>query len=313
MESFDILIGFIGGMTLAILGGLCVRIAKRYFATYRHGQRQKHIVREVFASAMSEKSLFRIEILQEGNKAFYAEGYCLAIQKKAMTLECTKISNIKHTQDMPCFAFLETYYNGKQAFFHFASHILSVDKGREQARMFLALPTHLELGQKRNFLRCKPPQDAIMAMGIWVLADGEDLPTHKGKIKDPLFMYRRHKTNSMNLNNISAGGVLISIVEHTMGEVFDQLSDGTNVLFLLGLGITKGNKKPLALWLSCRVTSLRHVEEDELWLLGMRFDSWASFDNAIPEIQWFSTSRGKSIPQVATWVMQEHLEQTKFL
>ncbi len=67
-------------------------------------------------------------------------------------------------------------------------------------------------------------------------------------------------------------------------------------------------------WLSCRVRSLVHAEQDKLWQMSVRFEAWALLketEEGAEKNAWFPTDADQSVPPLATWIMRAHMEQTK--
>ncbi len=69
--------------------------------------------------------------------------------------------------------------------------------------------------------------------------------------------------------------------------------------------------KPLALWLSCRVCALTHMEKNDIWQLNLRFENWSLIQEKVDVIEWFPTDTNQSIPLLATWIMRAHMETLK--
>ncbi len=312
MEMTDVLLSFAGGIAVAVLLYKGIHIGRKHIVLLRQRRRHERIVFEALNLALVQTSACRIELTDGESTGASVEGVCTEVSKDYISIDCSSSATVLHWRHRRCHVSFEVRKDKKKAYYHFPSVIFETDKLGSRVALYIDMPDALELGQKRSFLRCRPVKDKTVLMGLWVIPTGQALPLRRDDVKAALFMYKRNESNYIKLNNISAGGVLVTIEEKAMEGNSLCLKNGTQVLFLLVLESGEESKKPLALWLSCRVTSLRHVEREKAWMLGMRFENWATVESESKPIVWFPTDKDKSIPQLAAWVMRTHLGQNKF-
>ncbi len=313
MEMTDVLLSFAGGIVSAILLYKGLHVGRRYLVALRQRRRHERIVYDALSLAWTQRSVCRVEATEGPSRGNAVEGVCTEVSKDYLAIECPSSVTVAQLCRCTCHVSFEVRKDKKRSYYHFASIIFETDRQGENISLYIDMPDHLELGQKRSFLRCRPLKESIMVMGLWIVPGGQPLPVKRDEVKAALFMYKRNENNYMGLDNVSAGGVLISVADRAMTGKTECLKNGTHVLLLLVLESGEESKKPLALWLSCRVTSLRRVEREKIWMLGMRFENWATVEAENRDIVWFPADKEKSIPQLAAWVMRAHLGQNKLL
>ena len=305
--------------TLLIILGLVVAIGivfwvgqriAAYLASKRSLSVRTRIARDIISASIDQRSTYRLEVQRGEFKGYKAEGQCVQITDMWLVLDMGGAFASDHWDGEEVLVFFQTSFRRKPSFYQFHAVIAGVHKKMHTTILRLPIPPHLDPGQKRSFLRVTPQHGAVLGVGMWPISDTAPLPVSVSKLAPPLLNYRPGKAELLGLDNISAGGMRLTVDKSIdLGSMVD-LDKGSHILCLLVLKHMEENKRPLAFWLACCITSA--IKEGEHCnYVGTRFTNWALMETGLDQICWFPINKDKSVAPLATWVMRHHLEQNK--
>lgn len=197
-----------------------------------------------------------------------------------------------------------TYYN-------FVSPILSVRKaGDEFIHMAVAWPTHLELEQKRGFLRVDPPRTFILELELW---PEETIKSRRGRFGEPatwgtpiLRLNPHLEVPDVEVQNISGGGLRLEIPADSIRR--DQKLFEPACRFLMRLVLVEPEaEQPMEFYLALR---LQNAYGDPGPLghktYGFRFLSFGVPSDAPGDsLSWKTAASG--VPALDDWAFRRHL------
>ncbi len=312
MELTQVLLFFSACIIGAIFLYWIIPLGKKKLFEYKHNARKKRLIADLINKSISQRSKFRIEILDgtlEGNSC---EGVCSLSRNNQISIELVETFAAQQLKNSSCRIFFQIMQGKKIAFFHFNATCLDTSRRKDFTTAIFNIPLQIESGQKRKSLRCVPPRDSILGVGVWKLGKDQPLPTKKGDIAQPLFAYRPRHNNIMGLQNISAGGIrLLFQKENEDSELIKKFKMGEHILCLLMISTPFLEKKNLALWVSCRVVSKVYQKKEKAWQLGLSFAAWASMDEGKKEIFWFPNDENSCVPALAPVILRWNIEQNK--
>ncbi len=311
MQVSHVLLFFSACIIGAIFLYWIIPLIRKRMIDYQNNARKVRIINDLLNRAIGQRSKFNIEVTDGELKGFAGEGICAVADGQHMEIEIADTFAAQQLQDCHCRIFFQVIHTNTIGFFHFSEKCINVSRRGAIAILTFVLPSQLESGQKRKTLRCKPPQDAINAIGVWGIAPDQPLPTKKDDIKDPIFTYQPRKQNVIALKDISAGGMHLLYRPKEDNDKSQQLKVGSHVLCLLMLNIPQTEKKILALWASCRVVSQSFDEKEKIWSIGLSFVTWAGMDEGKSEIIWFPNDENGSIPILAPVILRWNMQQNK--
>ncbi len=247
MQTTDVFWGCAAGIVLAIVTYNIVGRVRKAYTFYRQRAKSKKIVQDFLHASIPQRSTFRLEVLQGEFKGLYAEGVCSAVDAKSFRLQVTNAFGVHQWTDAPISMFFPITQDEVQTFYHFSAVAHSADRNENYTELTFAVPPSISPGQNRAFLRFTPPKPLVLAFGLWLMQGARPLPLHKEELAKPFLLYKLHANNTMELDNISAGGMRVFIHESGMNYKGELFKPGAHVLFLLVLvGKNLGkNKKEL--------------------------------------------------------------------
>ncbi len=310
MKVTNILIFFASSIAFAIFLQWFLTFVKKKIFIHRHNTKKTRFITELINKSMDQRCRFRLEVTAGELKGSNSEGVCVVAKNGQLCIELTETFAAQQWKDSPCLIFFQINKSSKISYFHFAGKCLDARRKGDITNLYFAIPEQLEPGQKRKSLRCIPPKGSITGFGLWPLRPDKPLPVHKTDIGKPLVIYRPNQSNSIAISDISAGGMCMVMRPHSEGSGLSSLKAGTRILGLVMLKGLNTNKKPVALWLSCRIISVTHLEKKNIWRICIRFDTWASMNEENSEILWFPNDESGCVPTLGNlilhWNMQIH-------
>ncbi len=303
-----IILFFASSIGFAIFLYWLVPFCKKFLYMRSHNKRKQGLIIELLNRSMAQRSKFRIEVMDGELKGSASEGVCTLAKNNQLCIELIETFAAQQWKGSNCLIFFQFSQANKIVFFHFPSKCLDASRKGDITNLYFEMPTQLEPGQKRKSLRCVPPKGSIAGFGLWPLQPDKPLPTHKNEIAKPLVTYRVNQSNSIALADISAGGACILLRPDNESAMLHYLKPGSRVLALLMLRQPELDAKPLALWVSCLAISMEHLEKKNVWRLCLRFETWASMDDAKNDIMWFPNDENGCVPTLSSLVLRWNMK-----
>lgn len=201
-----------------------------------------------------------------------------------------------------------------QVSYKFSSAIQNVEAGKNKTRLRLSFPADLDAGQKRNFIRVRPPRAEVRVIGIWKLDPATPIPRDTGEIGRPLIYYKQDMAAApVQVEDISATGMALRFDLSSLSVLPETLEKDAQLLCLLIYHINREDRV-VTFWCTLDVLHARQVEgENPALLLGTIFTNWAVLEQGKSEISWFHSTPARGVSPITQWVMGIDREQKKLL
>ncbi len=311
MKITDVLLFFASSIAFAIFLYWIIPLCKNKIYTYRHNARRKKLIADLMNRSMAQRSKFRLEVLDGDLKGSACEGVCSLAKNNKLSIEVIETFGAQQWKDCTCIIFFQIIQKKKTLFFYFSEKCIDARRRGDITNLDFEIPLQLESGQKRKSLRCVPPKDALLGLGLWALPPERPLPTSKGEIAKPMYAYRPKQNSGIALADVSAGGACMYIKPAGEEVVSSKLKAGTRILTLLMLNTTAIYKKNTALWISGHIISVDFSERDKIWRICLRFEAWATMNDSKNEIMWFPNDENGCIPTLSQLVLRWNMQINK--
>lgn len=193
-------------------------------------------------------------------------------------------------------------------FYTFISSVTGVQQKKDIYYLVLAMPSKVELGQKRRHLRLEiPPQD-IKDFRIWpATEDGafhfESDPT---SWPPPLAVYTREDPECVRIVDLSGGGIKLSFDPARYASLDDFVAQHPILFMRLELMPVPKMELPVFIVAARLRTKAQDMDSGTL-MLGYEFVECCK--SPAPEIiDWVKIEPEKGIDDLVTWVFKRHLE-----
>ncbi len=312
MQLSHVLLGCAIGIAFAVIVYGVGQKIQQILLQRRASVARKGIILHILNLALSQRSSFILEVANGEFEGVGAEGICHSLTDETLIINVSDAFASHQWVGSTIVFFFAVTENGKQAFYHFKGQCIEAKRASSITTLIIAFPAYIEAGQRRHFLRYTPPIENIYGLGLWLWSHTKPLPNLKTSLGKPYLSYQPETDNALFLDNVSAGGLRFGMHEDFMPEDKSCLEKGTPLIFHVSLQSYEDEKKTLALWLSCRVTSLVNTEEEkDLWYVGVRFENWAQITQESQNFVWFPVDKDKCIAPLASWVMRSSIGQNK--
>ena len=198
------------------------------------------------------------------------------------------------------------------AFFKFQSTVQQVKGSYEKSYIMLAMPKEIDAGQKRHFIRVKPPKDLVRAIGVWEMDPAKPIPRNTCEIGRPLLHYKAGMENELvQVADISATGMALRFPAESLEDKPVDLNKGSQLLCLIIYQVSKDDRV-VTFWCTCDVLNIRMQNGPEpALILGTEFSNWAVLEQGKSEINWFHSTPKSGVSPITQWVMQMDIQQRK--
>lgn len=300
---------------IAVLVVLCITaiIAQTYIQRQRQMAQRKAIIRQMLETAQEQNEIFDIKILDETASH---KGLAALLQNISPTSLGMEVLNFVSTALVG--VTVEVYFRATlpegPAFYKFRGTIQSVESSRKKSLLRITSPEDLAEGQKRVFIRIKPPKDKVSVIGVWQMDRSKPIPRNTSEIDRPLLHYKRGmEKEPVHLENISATGMALSFTMEDLDIMPVDLDKGSQLLCLIIYHAGK-DEKVVTFWCTCKVLHARvHEEPSPTLVLGMEFTNWAVLEQGKSDIHWFHSTPSHGVSPITQWVIQMDIEQRKLL
>lgn len=294
-----------------VLFGVGQRVYTRYF-TKRTTDAMGRIAKDTIHIAIDQRSFFRLDFLSSELRGHKAEGPCVGIKGNHLYIDVVgRFATVEWRSEKVRVLF-QTTFKRKPSYYQFNTTVTDVRRQGSNTILTLLVPSYLDPGQKRNSLRITPYKKSILGLGLWPMPKGMALPTSLEELPPSLLSYRPEKVETIMLDNLSAGGMRLTMDKHVPLSPEMPMEKGSRVLALLILEASEEGGKSLALWLVSKILMIQEPDE-KVYNFGIRFSHWAMMERQKRPLAWFPLSENDSVAPLAAWVIRHHMEQTKML
>ena len=301
-------------VVVILLAALCATLVliRERVQGLRHEAHRRDIIRNLLDVAQSQNEIFDVCLLDKGAIHKSISGMLASIQDSTLEVEVLSFVSreLINTQ-------VEVYFRALQeegpSFYKFRSTIQRVEGSNVKFRITLSFPKDIDAGQKRHFIRVKPPKDQIRVIGVWEIDAAKPIPRSTGEIGKPLLHYKQGmETETVQVADISATGMALRFSMESLEIRPVDLDKGSQLLCLI-IYHTDKDDQVVTFWCTCTVINTRVQEEPTPSLtLGTEFTNWAILEPGKAEINWFQSKQASGVSPITQWVMQMDIKQRKF-
>ena len=205
----------------------------------------------------------------------------------------------------------------------------------KRARLEIAMPTGMQLGQKRNFYRVKPVPRSVRVVALWHHPEDTPLPMSTSEIGQPLFSFTnpsellepvpeegeeaqtrraakaepRAEQPPIPLEDISGSGMGLRLPRP---ENLEAIETGMHLLCLLVYNESSTEASLVRFWCLGKLVNIREPKDDHgSVVFGMEFSHWAILEPDSKEINWFPHAPASGVGPITQWVIKQDLEQNR--
>ncbi|MDR2819903.1 MAG: hypothetical protein LBB60_05165 [Desulfovibrio sp.] len=294
---------------------LCVVVVMRSrMQTNKYAARRKNVVNRILEQAQEQNESLDIKMLDDETGK---NGLAATLQHMRNDgIEVDVLSYVPRDWEQ---TWVDVYFrvtqNNRISFYKFRSKIVSVKAQGNRSIIVLARPEDLEVGQKRNFIRIRPPKETVRVIGLWHLDPGKPVPKDTSEIGAPVIHYKLGMKNEpVQVENISATGLGLRFPMEAPDVNPVNLDKGSHLLCLVIYNLDAKEDQVVTFWCTCEVVNARVLADSEnVLVLGTQFTNWSVLEPGKSEIHWFNCSPTKGVAPITQWVMHMDKKQRKFM
>lgn len=198
--------------------------------------------------------------------------------------------------------------NREPYFYTFASTVTGLRQAGELYHLTLAVPTRVELGQKRRHLRLEVPPKDIKEFQIWPAAeDGSfHFESDRSKWPEPLAVYTRDGHEGLRVADLSGGGIKLRFDPRRYKDLDDFVVRHPILFMRLELEPVGGMEFPPCFMAARLRTKAQDFDHGTL-MLGYEFVECCNEDGS-ETIDWVKIEPERGIDALVTWIFKRHLE-----
>ncbi|MDR2055977.1 MAG: hypothetical protein LBQ10_08955 [Desulfovibrio sp.] len=298
-EYFLIILGIV------VLLGIALTFLRKKHQIQKLAARRRTILIDLLRKAQEQNEIFNIKLLGEEGGKYGLSALLLKINDHQLEMEVLEYVPMEWVDTNIDVYFRVTLQEGP-IFYKFRAVVQKVRAQSQRSHLFVTPPQDLEVGQKRNFIRVRPPQESVRAVAVWYLDPTRPIPRTTAEVGPPLFHYRYGMDAApVVLENISSTGFALRFALSVPAEPPEHLAKGSQLLCLVIYSADEHNEQFNLFWSTNEIVNSR-VEEGEnpTLVLGTMFTNWAMLGQGKTEIHWFHTSPTRGVMPITQWVMQ---------
>jgi hypothetical protein len=298
-EYFLIILGII------VLLFITLTFLQKKRQSQKRAARRKTILMDLLRKAQEQNEIFDIKLLGEENGKYGLSALLQKINSPQLEMEVLEYVSLEWAGASIDVYFRVTLPEGS-IFYKFRAVVQKIKAQSPHSRLFITPPQDLEVGQKRNFIRVRPPRESVRAVAVWYLDPTRPIPRTTSEVGPPLFHYRYGMDAApVVLENISSTGFALRFSLSNPSEPPEQLTNGSQLLCLVIYSADENNEQCNIFWSTNEIVNSRAEEgKDPTLVLGTMFINWAMLGHGKTEIHWFHTSPTRGVMPITQWVMQ---------
>jgi hypothetical protein len=301
-------------VVVILLAALCATlfVVRERLQGMRQDAHRRSIIRNLLDVAQGQNEIFDICVQHNDTTSKTLSGMLTGIFDNRLEMEVLSFVSRELVGSSVDVYFRALMEEGL-AFYKFHSVIQRVESVNVKHLVTLAFPKDIDAGQKRHFIRVKPPKDTIRVIGVWELDEAKPIPRTTGDIGKPLLHYKQGmETETVQVADISATGMALRFPTDSLEVRPVDLDKGSQLLCLIIYHAGKDDHV-VTFWCTCNVINTRMQQEPTPALtLGTEFTNWAVLEPGKAEINWFQSKQASGVSPITQWVMQMDIKQSKF-
>ena len=193
-----------------LLVALCVTlvVVKGRVQSIRHEAKRAEMIRNMLETAQGQNEIFDLNVEERHSHKGLA-GTLTKILPATLELEILSYAS-RELEGTKAEVYFRAMLPEGPAFFKFQSTIQQVKGSYEKSYIMLSMPKEIDAGQKRHFIRVKPPKDLVRVIGVWEMDPAKPIPRNTSEIGRPLLHYKAGMENELvQVADISATGMAL--------------------------------------------------------------------------------------------------------
>ena len=301
---------FIVVVFLIVALSVTLVVVKGRLQSIRHEAKRAEMIRHMLETAQEQNEIFDLNAEERHSHKGLA-GTLTKILGSQLELEILSYVS-RELEGTPVEVFFRAMLPEGPAFFKFQSTVQQVKGSYEKSYIMLAMPKEIDAGQKRHFIRVKPPKDLVRVIGVWEMDPAKPIPRNTCEIGRPLLHYKAGMENELvQVADISATGMALRFPAESLDDKPVDLDKGSQLLCLIIYQVNKEDRI-VTFWCTCDVLNVRMQKEPvPALVLGTEFSNWAVLEQGKSEISWFHSTPKSGVSPITQWVMQMDIQQRK--
>ena len=301
---------FIVVVFLIVALSVTLVVVKGRLQSIRHEAKRAEMIRHMLETAQEQNEIFDLNAEERHSHKGLA-GTLTKILGSQLELEILSYVS-RELEGTPVEVFFRAMLPEGPAFFKFQSTVQQVKGSYEKSYIMLAMPKEIDAGQKRHFIRVKPPKDLVRVIGVWEMDPAKPIPRNTCEIGRPLLHYKAGMENELvQVADISATGMALRFPAESIEDKPVDLDKGSQLLCLIIYQVNKEDRV-VTFWCTCDVLNIRMQKEPvPALVLGTEFSNWAVLEQGKSDINWFHSTPKSGVSPITQWVMQMDIQQRK--
>ena len=301
---------FIVVVFLIVALSVTLVVVKGRLQSIRHEAKRAEMIRHMLETAQGQNEIFDLNAEERHSHKGLA-GTLTKILGSQLELEILSYVS-RELEGTPVEVFFRAMLPEGPAFFKFQSTVQHVKGSYEKSYLLLSMPKEIDAGQKRHFIRVRPPKDLVRVIGVWEMDPAKPIPRNTSEIGRPLLHYKAGMENELvQVADISATGMALRFPAESLDDKPVDLDKGSQLLCLIIYQVNKEDRV-VTFWCTCDVLNVRMQKEPiPALVLGTEFSNWAVLEQGKSEINWFHSTPKSGVSPITQWVMQMDIQQRK--
>ena len=301
---------FIVVVFLIVALSVTLVVVKGRLQSIRHEAKRAEMIRHMLETAQEQNEIFDLNAEERHSHKGLA-GTLTKILGSQLELEILSYVS-RELEGTSVEVFFRAMLPEGPAFFKFQSTVQQVKGSYEKSYLLISMPKEIDAGQKRHFIRVKPPKDLVRVIGVWEMDPAKPIPRNTCEIGQPLLHYKAGMENELvQVADISATGMALRFPAESLDDKPVDLDKGSQLLCLIIYQVNKEDRV-VTFWCTCDVLNVRMQKEPiPALVLGTEFSNWAVLEQGKSEINWFHSTPKSGVSPITQWVMQMDIQQRK--
>ncbi len=301
---------FIVVVFLIVALSVTLVVVKGRLQSIRHEAKRAEMIRHMLETAQEQNEIFDLNAEERHSHKGLA-GTLTKILGSQLELEILSYVS-RELEGTSVEVFFRAMLPEGPAFFKFQSTVQQVKGSYEKSYLLISMPKEIDAGQKRHFIRVKPPKDLVRVIGVWEMDPAKPIPRNTCEIGRPLLHYKAGMENELvQVADISATGMALRFPAESLDDKPVDLDKGSQLLCLIIYQVNKEDRV-VTFWCTCDVLNVRMQKEPvPALVLGTEFSNWAVLEQGKSEINWFHSTPKSGVSPITQWVMQMDIQQRK--
>ena len=307
MTGTELLIVFV---LLIVALSVTLTVVKGRLQTIRHEAKRAEMIRSMLETAQEQNEIFDLNIDERHSHKGLA-GTLTKILPATLELEILSYAS-RELEGTKAEVYFRAMLPEGPAFFKFLATVQQVKGSYEKSYLMLSMPKEIDAGQKRHFIRVRPPKDLVRVIGVWEMDPAKPVPRNTCEIGRPLLHYKTGMEDELvQVADISATGMALRFPAESLDDKPVDLNKGSQLLCLIIYQVSKDDRV-VTFWCTCDVLNIRmQTGPDPALILGTEFSNWAVLEQGKSEINWFHSTPKSGVSPITQWVMQMDIQQRK--